>query len=212
MNTQARIDVVTQDLLAQLSVGQGRTSIYQEVIQEGHHLIDEVKKVALVWNGNDSLQKSSARSLYKTFKGSVVNLLKQRSELGGMKGAYYVHQEHELLVKKNSDYGSSFEKVAGDLGVISLAVRLSDKCNRLEELTTSDSALVEDESLTDTVEDLIGYVMLSMAWFLEIAPDIANTMDNIGIKDVGIKGKPGEEGHPQASKSLVELILELKSH
>lgn len=73
----------------------------------------------------------------------------------------------ELLILKNADYGSSFFDVADDLGVISIAVRLSDKVNRLKQLTQVSEPVdikVLDESIEDTVVDLEGYMLLSICW------------------------------------------------
>jgi len=71
----------------------------------------------------------------------------------------------DLLLRKNRDYGSSFRKpgiVSGALDAKSkLLVRIDDKIERLSNLlgkgTDGD---VADESVSDTVTDLIGYFVL----------------------------------------------------
>ncbi len=71
----------------------------------------------------------------------------------------------DLLLRKNRDYGSSFRKpgiVSGALDAKSkLLVRIDDKLERLSNLlgkgTDGD---VADESVSDTVSDLIGYFVL----------------------------------------------------
>lgn len=67
-----------------------------------------------------------------------------------------------LLVKKNHDYGSSYQKVADILGAVpAFSVRILDKCNRLDNLTNSNKRIdVKDESLEDTIQDLLGYYVL----------------------------------------------------
>ncbi len=70
----------------------------------------------------------------------------------------------ELLLRKNADYGSSAWQVpllaptlAADVGIL---VRASDKIRRLERLLGGHQAEVSDESLDQTIDDLIGYLML----------------------------------------------------
>ncbi len=71
----------------------------------------------------------------------------------------------DLLLRKNRDYGSSFRKpgiVSGALDAKSkLLVRIDDKLERLINLlgkgTDGD---VANESISDTVTDLIGYFVL----------------------------------------------------
>lgn len=67
-----------------------------------------------------------------------------------------------LLIKKNHDYGSSYQKVADVLGAIpAFSVRILDKCNRLDNLTNGNKAIdIKDESLADTIQDLLGYYIL----------------------------------------------------
>lgn len=67
-----------------------------------------------------------------------------------------------LLVKKNHDYGSSYQKVADILGAVpAFSVRILDKCNRLDNLINSNKTVkVKDESLADTIQDLLGYYVL----------------------------------------------------
>lgn len=71
----------------------------------------------------------------------------------------------QLLIEKNHDYGSSYFKVAQEIGTdFSFAVRFLDKGNRLEQfqklLKNGYSFKVKDESVTDTLEDLLGYYLL----------------------------------------------------
>ena len=66
----------------------------------------------------------------------------------------------KLLIKKNHDY--SYQKVADILGAIpAFSVRILDKCNRLDNLINSNKTVkVKDESLADTIQDLLGYYVL----------------------------------------------------
>ena len=71
----------------------------------------------------------------------------------------------DLLLRKNRDYGSSFRKpgiVSGALDAKSkLLVRIDDKLERLANLLAKGTdGDVPDESVSDTVSDLIGYFVL----------------------------------------------------
>ncbi len=71
----------------------------------------------------------------------------------------------DLLLRKNRDYGSSFRKpgiLSGALDSKSkLLVRIDDKLERLGNLIEKNSdGDVPDESMSDTVTDLIGYFVL----------------------------------------------------
>jgi len=67
----------------------------------------------------------------------------------------------DLLVKKRADYGSSFDDIWNDVGVISVVVRLMDKIARLKNLIINNKK-PNNESIEDTFKDIIGYGVLSM--------------------------------------------------
>lgn len=72
-----------------------------------------------------------------------------------------------LLLKKNSDYGSSVWKrpilaPECDAGT-AIRVRMSDKINRLESLLSKGSAEIDSESIDDTLRDLGAYCLLELA-------------------------------------------------
>jgi len=71
----------------------------------------------------------------------------------------------DLLLRKNRDYGSSFRKpgiLSGALDSKSkLLVRIDDKLERLGNLLEKNSdGDVQNESVSDTVTDLVGYFVL----------------------------------------------------
>lgn len=74
------------------------------------------------------------------------------------------HKElQEIFVKKNTDYGSSFEESLEKHGLIAAIVRMEDKMSRLNTLSKQE-ALVSDESLIDTLKDLSNYALMSAVW------------------------------------------------
>lgn len=80
----------------------------------------------------------------------------------------------QTFVNKDSDYGDSFGKTFGKYGIVSAMTRMSDKMNRIDNLTSinfrshisdSDTKMKVDESIEDTLLDLANYAMLT---YLEI--------------------------------------------
>lgn len=74
------------------------------------------------------------------------------------------HKElQEIFVKKNTDYGNSFEESLEKHGLIAAIVRMEDKMSRLNTLSNQE-ALVKDESIIDTLKDLSNYALMSAVW------------------------------------------------
>lgn len=66
----------------------------------------------------------------------------------------------ETYEKKNHDYGDSFDKSVDEFGLVSPAIRLTDKLNRFKTLIKTESK-VKDESISDTLLDLANYSILT---------------------------------------------------
>lgn len=66
----------------------------------------------------------------------------------------------QLVLKKNQDYGSSFDLQREKYGFTATLIRLSDKLLRLEQLNTSEAKI--KESIEDSLKDLIGYALLEL--------------------------------------------------
>jgi hypothetical protein len=67
----------------------------------------------------------------------------------------------ELFIKKNADYGDAFAKY----GVIGVLMRIEDKIQRAISITKNGIALVEDESIKDTLLDLHNYAAMGLMLF-----------------------------------------------
>lgn len=65
----------------------------------------------------------------------------------------------KVVTAKNADYGAHNLKYFGKFGII---VRINDKINRLENLQKN--APQTHESSQDTLDDLIGYLLLSLCY------------------------------------------------
>jgi len=68
------------------------------------------------------------------------------------------NEARELFKKKNADYGDSFATY-GPVGVI---VRMGDKIQRLVSVSNNGVALVDNESLRDTLIDLHNYAAMAV--------------------------------------------------
>lgn len=67
----------------------------------------------------------------------------------------------KIVHSKNADYNRSFEKSFNKYGWAAYFLRIGDKLNRLEALTLGEREnLVKDESIQDTLTDIIGYSIL----------------------------------------------------
>ena len=66
----------------------------------------------------------------------------------------------DLLIVKNTDYGDSFFKNMDKWGMTSFFIRLDDKLGRLETIEKRQKIEVKNESVQDTIDDIIGYCLL----------------------------------------------------
>lgn len=70
-----------------------------------------------------------------------------------------VHKEGlDLFKKKNADYGDAF----ANYGAIGVLVRMGDKIQRLQSITSKNISLVNDEKIRDTLIDLHNYSAMAI--------------------------------------------------
>lgn len=69
---------------------------------------------------------------------------------------------HNLFVRKNHDYGNSFNETYKTLGIISAATRITDKYNRFINLVKGSSQMVNDENIRDTLIDMANYCLMTV--------------------------------------------------
>ena len=70
----------------------------------------------------------------------------------------------ETFVKKNHDYGNSFERSCNEEGLAAARIRLGDKWLRFKKLSKGEEALVKDESIRDTLLDMANYCVMTVMW------------------------------------------------
>lgn len=76
----------------------------------------------------------------------------------------YDHQWN-VFVRKNHDYGNSFEKSLDTFGLVAGIVRMNDKFERLVSLNDPNKdAQIASENLVDTLEDLSNYAAMAACW------------------------------------------------
>jgi TRAP-type mannitol/chloroaromatic compound transport system substrate-binding protein len=69
----------------------------------------------------------------------------------------------DLYKKKNADYGNSFSKIYDEFGLLSTAIRLQDKVNRLKTFSNPNyKIIVENESIRDTLIDIANYSIMTI--------------------------------------------------
>ena len=64
----------------------------------------------------------------------------------------------DLFLKKNQDYGDAFAN-CGPIGVL---VRIGDKLQRLQSISSTGITLVQDEKLRDSLIDLHNYAAMAI--------------------------------------------------
>lgn len=73
-------------------------------------------------------------------------------------------QMFEIYIKKNKDYGNSFDQSLDKWGLSVAAIRLGDKLNRFESFVKNGSFSVNDESVRDTLSDLATYAVMTIMY------------------------------------------------
>ena len=68
-------------------------------------------------------------------------------------------ESFELFKKKNNDYGNAFE----EFGTIGILIRMNDKIKRAMTISNNKIALINDESMRDTLVDLHNYCALAVS-------------------------------------------------
>ena len=80
-----------------------------------------------------------------------------------MRKAY--DENYQTFLKKNADYGSSFEESLNEFGEVAGIVRISDKYRRLVNITKNENRVLE--SKIDTLKDMANYCLMLAVWLEE---------------------------------------------
>ena len=79
------------------------------------------------------------------------------------KHAKITDEIHEMFVKKNADYGNSFEKSLDEWGLIVSAMRTQEKLDRVK-TSLKQELKVKDESVEDSFLDIANYAIMTVMW------------------------------------------------
>lgn len=74
-----------------------------------------------------------------------------------------IEEIHEMFVKKNADYGNSFDKSLDEWGLIVSAMRIQEKLDRVK-TSLKTNLQVKDESVEDSFLDLANYAIMTVMW------------------------------------------------
>ena len=85
----------------------------------------------------------------------------------------------ELHRAKDADYGNSFGETFRKLGIISAVTRISDKYNRLVNLSTNRGEANVDESLEDTLKDMAAYAIMTIVELENQKKEITESLGTI---------------------------------
>ena len=75
-------------------------------------------------------------------------------------------ENYQTFLKKNADYGSSFEESLNEFGEVAGIVRISDKYKRLVNLTKNENRVLE--SKLDTLKDMANYCLMLAVWLEDL--------------------------------------------
>ena len=68
----------------------------------------------------------------------------------------------QLVEKKDKDYNSAFSKTLKEYGDVAYFLRIDDKLNRLKSLLLCSKDAEINESVEDTLKDIVGYTLLML--------------------------------------------------
>jgi len=123
---------------------------------------EQIYLLSLIKREHNHIEIKTSIELFQLLELYGLSCLVYLSELCNQKKSIpeIQNMNRSLFIKKNKDYGSSFE----DFGYIGIIVRINDKINRLKSLYKTKSCNVDDESFEDTVNDLYNYTILGLMY------------------------------------------------
>lgn len=117
----------------------------------------------------DAYCKSDEETINETFKKYIEPIAKTELYKKYINAAFGVpefsafdaitDELKDTYIKKNHDYGNSFDKSIDKFGLTAAVVRMNDKMERLNSLLHKDAKV--DESIRDTVMDLANYCIMT---------------------------------------------------
>lgn len=69
-----------------------------------------------------------------------------------------------LMRAKDKDYGSSFDNMVDEFGMVAAVIPLKNKVDRVSSIVKNGGAALKTESMEDSVKDLAGYALMTLAY------------------------------------------------
>ena len=114
---------------------------------------EETEESYYIVNNNGDIRKYNK---YRFIKVPEVN------EVSDSEIVVIAKEIGQLVEKKDKDYNSAFSKTLKDYGNVAYFLRIDDKLNRLKNLMLNNNGPVVNESVEDTLKDIIGYTLLML--------------------------------------------------
>lgn len=74
-----------------------------------------------------------------------------------------LNEIHSMYVKKNKDYGNSFQDLLDEFGILASVIPLDNKNKRVKSLAKNGSSEV-NESIEDSLLDMANYAIMTVLW------------------------------------------------
>lgn len=116
-------------------------------------VIEDYKSSYKIIDDNDKMLCYSKNRFIKVPEVNEVN----KSEI-----VTIANEIAELVEKKDKDYNSAFLKTLKEYGNVAYFLRIDDKLNRLKNLLLNNTNAEVNESVEDTLKDIIGYTLLML--------------------------------------------------
>lgn len=135
----------------------------------GTYYLDKWEQIAAIDNRIKELLEERDKNTYKYgLAGKEFERLylekQHRPEVNGENRFRFITEEMTTLYsQKNTDYGDAFTESLDEDGLLVSKIRLKDKLKRFAQLIEND-ALVNDESMRDTLIDMANYAVMTMMW------------------------------------------------
>lgn len=74
-----------------------------------------------------------------------------------------LNEIHNMYVKKNKDYGNSFQDLLDEFGILASVIPLDNKNKRVKSLAKNGTSEV-NESIEDSLLDMANYAIMTVLW------------------------------------------------
>ena len=112
-----------------------------------YDVIDESTSLYYIKGDKNKINSFSKRRFITVYENNIIDIAKEIAE---------------LVEKKDKDYNSAFSKTLKEYGDVAYFLRIDDKLNRLKSLLLRSKDAEINESVEDTLKDIVGYTLLML--------------------------------------------------